>query len=145
MVPVEGDSCEPAYGFGWGKAKSILLCKCWADTRSYSTAGHKFGWALRLQRGWFFLPQLSLPLCHAAFMPSVYQEARLSSILKLLRWTCQGHSCSPFGRQTHLPSVPTAQETKKRSSSAGLYQIFFSFFPFIFPWVWQRWWKSQSP
>lgn len=45
-APAEADSSEPAYGFGWGKAKSTLLCKYRADTKNYSTAGRKFGWAL---------------------------------------------------------------------------------------------------
>ena len=49
VAHVEGDSYEPAYGFGWGKAKPNLLCKYWADRKSYSTAGCKFGWALRLE------------------------------------------------------------------------------------------------
>lgn len=144
MAPVEGDSYEPACGFGWGKAKSSLLCKYWGDAKGYSAASRKFGWALRLEQGWFCLPQLSLPLRRPAFMPSAYQEARLSSILKLLRLTCQGHSC-PFWRSIPWLSVPTAQEAKKRSSPAGLYQIFLSFFPLMFPWAWQRRWKSQLP
>lgn len=123
MSPVEGDSCEPGYGFVWGKAKSNLLCKYWADTKSFSTASNEFGWALRLEQDWFFLAQLSLPLCCAAFLPRVYQEARLSSILQVLRLALQGHSCSPFWRQIPCLSILTAQETK-RSSPAGLYQIF---------------------
>lgn len=58
-------------------------------------------------------------------IPGAYvcQKTSLSSILKLLRLTCQGHSCSPFWERVPSLSVWTAQETK-RWSPPGLYEIF---------------------
>lgn len=58
-------------------------------------------------------------------IPGAYvcQKTSLSSILKLLRLTCQGHFCSPFWERVPLLSVWTAQETKRWSPS-GLYEIF---------------------
>lgn len=85
VVHVEGGRYEPAYGFGWDKAKSNQMGWQQADTKSYSTVGHKFGWTLKLEQGSFFLPHFSF--CYAVQLLCQVCIKRPDSFqsLKLLR------------------------------------------------------------